>query len=84
VLALVPARHYVISSNGDRFHHPDDVALARVATVGEWKRTMWFNYGTDVNLRWGDETLTRIYPFEAEYPGPGCSGVRIELEGSTP
>jgi hypothetical protein len=84
LLALVPARHYVVSSNGDRFHHPDDVALARVATVGAWKRTLWFNYETDVNRRWGDERLTRNYPFEAEYPAPDTSGVRIELEGRTP
>ena len=29
MLAAAPARHYIVSSNGDTFHHPDDVALAR-------------------------------------------------------
>jgi hypothetical protein len=82
LLALVPARHYLISSNGDRFHHPDDVALARVATVGSWDRTLWFNYRNETNLRWGDERLKRAYGFTAEYPLPGSSaGVRMNLEG---
>lgn len=82
LLALVPARHYVISSNGDRFQHPDDVALARVATTGEWERTLWFNYPTDANLRWSDKSLHRRYGFTTEYaPTGGTVGVRIDLEG---
>jgi hypothetical protein len=84
LLALVPARHYVISSNGDRFHHPDDIALARVATVGEWERTLWFNYRNETNLRWSDERLRRAYGFTAEYPAEGAdAGVRISLEGTS-
>jgi hypothetical protein len=82
LLALVPARHYVISSNGDRFHHPDDIALARVATVGDWERTLWFNYRNEMNLRWSDERLRRAYGFTTEYPADGeDSGVRITLQG---
>jgi len=82
LLALVPARHYVISSNGDRFHHPDDVAVARVATAGDWDRTLWFNYRTDVNLRWAEDNLRRDYGFTTEFPTAGGSaGVRIDLDG---
>jgi hypothetical protein len=81
LLALVPARHYVISTNGDRFNHPDDIALARVATVGDWPRTLWFNYRNEANLRWSDERLVRKHGYAAEYPPADGSGVRITLEG---
>ncbi len=30
LVGAAPARHYVVSSNGDTFNHPDDVAIARV------------------------------------------------------
>ena len=30
LVEAAPARHYVVSSNGDLFHHPDDQAIARV------------------------------------------------------
>ena len=30
LVEAAPARHYVVSSNGDTFNHPDDVAIARV------------------------------------------------------
>ena len=30
LVAAAPARHYLVSTNGDVFHHPDDAALARL------------------------------------------------------
>ena len=30
LVKVAPAQHYVMSSNGDTFHHPDDQAVARV------------------------------------------------------
>jgi beta-lactamase superfamily II metal-dependent hydrolase len=80
LLQLVPARHYVVSTNGDRFDHPDDIALARVVTSGPAGLTLWFNYETPATKRWGDPALTSRYGFHARYPdGAGASGVRIEL-----
>ncbi len=81
LLRLVPARHYVVSTNGDRFDHPDDIALARVVTAGPCGLTLWFNYATPATQRWGDPTLTQRYGFSARYPDSAPSaGIRIELE----
>jgi hypothetical protein len=79
LLALAPARHYVVSTNGDAFSHPDDVALARVLTFGTIPPTLWFNYGTDANRRWGDPALCARYGHRARFPASHEAGVRLEL-----
>ena len=81
LLALVPARRYVVSTNGDRFHHPDDIALARVVTSGPSGLTLCFNYETDATRRWDDESLKARYGFRTEFPTAGSSGLRIDVEG---
>jgi Metallo-beta-lactamase superfamily len=80
LLELVPARHYVVSTNGDLFMHPDDVALARVITAGPAGLTLWFNYSTAANRRWEATELTSRYGYRARYPEGDGQGVRIELE----
>lgn len=85
LLALAPARHYVVSTNGARFHHPDDVALARVVTRAPPGMTLWFNYGTPETLRWGERRLCEKHGYEAVHPvRGGPTGVRLELAGGTP
>lgn len=79
LLALAPARHYVASSNGDRFGHPDDVALARVAVAAPPQATIWFNYANDHTLRWSDSSLQSTYGYRAAFPDTAGLGLRIEL-----
>ena len=79
LLARAPARHYVVSSNGDRFGHPDDVALARVVLAAPPDSTIWFNYANDRTLRWANPRLASTYGFRAAYPAVAGRGVRIEL-----
>ncbi|GEP61302.1 hypothetical protein [Reyranella soli] len=81
LLAVAPAEHYVVSTNGERFHHPDDIALARVATGPAPQPTIWFNYASDTAQRWSDPALHAKYRFTTRLPdsksGPG---VLIELQ----
>jgi len=78
LLELVPARHYVVSTNGEHFGHPDDVALARVVTARRGS-TLWFNYEpTAATRRWAEPSLTERYEFEARFAEPQA-GVRLEL-----
>ena len=81
LLALVPARNYVVSTNGDRFHHPDDVALARVATCSPAGAAISFNYATAATLRWRDPALCAEHEYEAAYPADGGAGLHIVLRG---
>jgi len=77
--ALAPAAHYVVSTNGDRFDHPDDEALARVATLDERDVTLWFNYRNPRTERWDNPALQQRYRFRTCYPPEGTDGVRLEL-----
>lgn len=81
LLALAPARHYVVSTNGARFHHPDDIALARVATTAQPGARIWFNYATPQTLRWGERQLCARHEYDALYPPDDSCGVRLSLSG---
>jgi hypothetical protein len=82
LVALAPAHHYVVSSNGDTFGHPDDEAVARVV-LGAPRRpapTVWFNYRNPRTDRWGDAGLRKRYGFRVKYPDEGADGIRIALQ----
>ena len=57
LLAVAPAQHYLVSSNGDTFHHPDDQAVARVVMHAPPGATLWFNYRNPRTERWDDPAL---------------------------
>jgi hypothetical protein len=78
LMTLVAARHYVVSTNGDRFHHPDDVALARVVTSAPAGSSLWFNYATPAMLRWGAPALCSAHRYLALF-GRDDDGVRLEV-----
>lgn len=80
LLAIAPAEHYVISTDGERFNHPDDIALARVVTAAQRPPTLWFNYAREAAKRWSDPALTAKYGFSTRVPAAdNGEGVRIEL-----
>lgn len=78
MLKVAPARHYLISSNGDVFHHPDDAALARVVLAAP-SPTVWFNYRTERTARWADPELQERYGYTARFPDAPDAGAVIEL-----
>jgi hypothetical protein len=77
LLRVAPATHYVVSTNGDRFHHPDDIALARVVTGATRPPTIWFNYASEAARRWSEPALQARYHFATRQPD--APGIRIEL-----
>jgi hypothetical protein len=58
VLRAVQAEHYVFSTNGAPFGHPNDEAVARVI-VGSKQPMLWFNYDTPNTRQWAADGLTR-------------------------
>ena len=82
LLAVAPADHYVVSTNGERFSHPDDIALARIVARDAPTPTLWFNYRNDAIDRWNDPDLRKKYGFEARVPPENdTAGAQIELAG---
>jgi len=79
LLRVAPARHYLISTNGDTFHHPDDAAIARVVLNAPPDSTLWFNYSTPRTQRWADPTLCTRHSYDARLPAGSEGGVVLEL-----
>ncbi|MBK8469382.1 MAG: MBL fold metallo-hydrolase [Candidatus Phosphoribacter sp.] len=68
LIALAPARHYLVSSNGDTFGHPDDPALARVVVGAPAQPTLWFNYRNERTSRWAQTALRTAYGYAVRFP----------------
>ncbi len=78
LMRVVHADHYVVSTNGDRFKHPDQEAIARVI-VGSRSPTLWFNYVSEQTRPWGDPGLQKRYGYAARFTQNAEAGVTIEL-----
>lgn len=79
LLKTVQADHYVVSTNGAIFGHPDDEAMARVITAGGRRPTLWFNYATDMTRRWAQPGMQQAHGYLAVLPNEGSAGVTLKL-----
>lgn len=79
LLDSLDCRHYLVSSNGNMFYHPDRETIARVILRGGKRPTLHFNYRTRFNQMWDDAALKKRYGFACRYPGEGNQGLRVEL-----
>jgi hypothetical protein len=81
---VVKADHYVTSTSGRRFKHPDEEAMARVITRGrpadDVTPTLWFNYASTTTKRWLDPRLAQKYQYRTECATDDGKGVTIRLE----
>jgi beta-lactamase superfamily II metal-dependent hydrolase len=73
------ARHYLVSTNGDKFRHPDRATIDAI-TEGHGKATidLWFNYQTPTTTIWADRALQKAKKYVAHYPKQG-TGVTVDL-----
>lgn len=79
LLAVVRARHYVISTNGAIFGHPDDEAVARVIVHGGANAHVWFNYRSGKSAKWGEVGLQQAHHYEAHLPALNTAGATVAL-----
>jgi hypothetical protein len=81
LLEAAPASHYLVSTNGDVFGHPDDAALARVVVGAPAGPSLWFNYRTPRTERWADPRLVEAHGHRVAFPEPGHAdaGAVIDL-----
>jgi hypothetical protein len=52
LLDLLPSDHYLFSSDGAKFKHPDDAGVAKCLAYGKTGSTLVFNYRNPRTLRW--------------------------------
>lgn len=92
LLALAPSTHYVVSTSGAIFGHPDDEAWARViATPTAWRKTLHFNYTASTiaeNYKkkkkhdapdWERPQFRRDHKYDVKFPSDDQTGIRMKL-----
>jgi beta-lactamase superfamily II metal-dependent hydrolase len=81
LLRVVQADHYIVSTNGVIFGHPDDEAIARAVVLGGRDAKLWFNYRTERTAKWTKAGLLAGYGCEPVWPTESAGGVAIDLRG---
>jgi len=76
---LVDAKHWLFSSNGDRFKHPDREAVEAVIQGSRRKPTLWFNYRSDFNQAWEAPSKLPGAKYATRYPAEGHTGIVVTL-----
>jgi beta-lactamase superfamily II metal-dependent hydrolase len=83
LLKSVRADHYIVSTNGAIFKHPDDEAIARVVLNGGRRHSLWFNYRNERSLRWADEERLAQHGCRVVLPAVGQEGFTLPLGTGT-
>lgn len=79
LLRLVDAEHFLFSSNGDKFRHPDAQAVEALIAGARRKPTLWFNYRTPFTERWEAASRAPDARYATRYPAPGEEGILVPL-----
>lgn len=79
LVRAVVCPHWIVSTNGKLFQHPDRECIARVAKYGSRGKTIHFNYLTRFNEMWKARLLARRFDFTARYPAAGEQGIALDL-----
>jgi beta-lactamase superfamily II metal-dependent hydrolase len=78
-LALVDAEHFLFSTNGDRFSHPDRDAVEAVIVGATRRPTLWFNYRSPYTEIWEAGDAGAGAPYVPRYPDRGVDGLAVAL-----
>ena len=86
MIEAFPAAHYLVSTDGGRFKHPNDPAIARVVVSAQGREvTLHFNCESEFNRDWGKPDRQEAFGYKTRFGSPG-EGLKVELHhsGSTP
>ena len=79
LIQALDCRHYVFSTNGDHFAHPDRQAIARILKYGGTRPSLYFNYRTPYNEVWAREDLQEKHAYAAHYPPADRPGIVVPV-----
>ncbi|GFD70371.1 ComEC/Rec2 family competence protein [Alteromonas sp. KUL106] len=68
LLDLIECKRFLISSNGNYFEHPSDIAIARIIKFSEPGLTFYFNYKTKYNKHWEKAYYRDKYKYSVVFP----------------
>lgn len=81
LMKKLQARHYLVSTNGDKHEHPDREAIARVLKFGGEHPTLWFNYtpADAYHRHWFEPATQAQLGYRVEQPPEGQAGITLSL-----
>jgi len=79
LVKLLDCQHYLVSTSGAQFKHPDGEAMARVVIHGGEQPTLHFNYRTKYNEFWGTAAAQKKFGYRTEFPPKGKEGITLDL-----
>lgn len=80
LMECIASDKLLISTNGDRFKHPDKAAIARMVKFNAPDATLCFNYLTEFNSFWGKPSRQEKFRYQALYPEQANEGLRVRLK----
>jgi beta-lactamase superfamily II metal-dependent hydrolase len=79
LVRLLPSQHYLFSTDGKYFGHPDDAAVARVAVGAPRGAELVFNYRTEQNELWDAASLHGEHGYRTRFPEGNGAGIAVDL-----
>jgi hypothetical protein len=78
----IEAEEYLISTNGDRFAHPDDATVARILVnkPARARVVLRFNYASGLKSTWMADEVKERFKYSTEVPTEGNAGLRVIRE----
>lgn len=78
LMALVSAKAYIFSTNGNSYGHPNKEAVARVIQAHGPGANLIFNYHTEFNELWEDPDLQAEHGYKVDF-GEGENGILVDI-----
>jgi hypothetical protein len=81
LIKLLDCDTYLISTNGNTFHHPDQESIARIINYSDEKPTrLYFNCSSEYNRVWDDNAFRNKMKYKTYYPtGDKAGGLTVPL-----
>lgn len=79
LLELIDAEHFLVSTNGDKFKHPDAEAIQAIIQGARRRPTLWFNYRTPFTEPFERDSKGPKAKYRTRYPAPGAEGMTVRL-----
>ena len=78
LVEALPAQHYLFSSNGAYFGHPDPETVATVLEYGPPDLTLCFNYEQSSSAMWNDDRLREAHGYSVQFPEDQPGLLRVQ------
>lgn len=79
IMKMIEAKDILVSTNGDRYKHPDKACLVALLDNSKKGLRFHFNYKSSYNEEWDEQRNKDKWEYQAFYPGSG-NGITITLK----